>query len=1838
MVKDKATKILGICRATGKSSYFWIGIVAGVILGLVLSWLFSLYGGTAPAIRLISVTPEPGETVPVDAEISLKFSDYVVDEEQVGQLFSSEIIQTEPRLLGQYIWQTRDRLRFVLDKPLAPSTRYTGIVDLSLVPVSGGRLELSAQPIEFSTERFAVLKAGPSSDLRFTGSSDAPIQLEVEFNYSVDAVQLRKHVQITDVATKKPIEFSLTPDSGTSKAFTLTLHLSPALDPPSAVTLSIDSDLTCVGGSLGLAEDFQAEFALPTVETDRDLEVHWLFPMNDYPSPGSMSISIGFSDEVSPSAFTQAAKLEPEVSFSILQYGTEILLTSDRFRPGGIYTLTVAAGLISQSGFELREDFTGTVAMPNLDPRIEFDDPGIYLPRHALQSVAVNCVNVSEVEVAVYQIFRNNLAPLFGFSGPTHYRFENDLEIAGQLIETRFLKSNAVPNEETVLHIDLSHLQTSAYSGVYGVVVRDRYNRWRSDARLINCSDLGIVFKASEEDLLAMVCSIETLEPISGAVVSVLSINNQEIGTRVTGPDGIAYFENMRTTLSEFKPLLVTVESGSDFSFLPLDMTKIDLVGLDVSGRDVLKQGYEAFVYCDRDLFRPGDTMHIAGFVRGSNVSVPQSIPAQLRVYDPGGGAFREIPAMIDDTGSFEITLDIPAYAMTGEYLATLMVADKEIGRCQFLVEEFMPERVKVTVELDANAYSRASAAQVQVSAESLLGSKVSGREVELSVRLKPFEFKAPGFAAYSFTDSSREYTQPKESVTSGVLSEDGTWTHTHKFAEQITPPSACEAEFRATVREIGGRTSLGTATAIYHPYDRYAGVRVLSGQQAAIGEPIQISGVAVNPDGTPAPGSSLKIEVFKVQWSTVYSRTSDGRYEYDVKRHEDKLFEQVVTAGRDATAEVQYIPRIYGTYKVVVSDASTGEGHRASVELYVRGSASDSWPTASPEEVTIQTDAAAYKPGTTAKVRILSPFAGKALVTVERERIFRHFVIDVPQGASEIDIPVTSEYVPNVYVTVQVIRSPKGLNRYEAVRAFGTYPILVETGTDKLQVDIVAPQVIRPNKRVDVDIVVTRPDGGQLSSPCIVTLAAVDEGICQITGYDAPSPFDFFYGRKKLSVLSYDIYRLLIAEPKPATPPSSPGGDIDESRAGYAGERHYNPVSAKRVEPVSLWSGLVRTDEQGRATMSFDIPEFSGTLRLMAVAASGRAFGSSSKTAIVEDEIVISATLPRFLSTGDSFEIPVSIRNATGVSGSFSVELSSEGPVSLKETRSTVDLHEGEESLLTFSASALDAPGTAIITVTASGNGATSFSRTELPVRPATQYTTSVVTGTVGADSPVTLSSDTEFVAGTGSYTLTVGALPTAQLGAALQYLIKYPYGCLEQTVSSCFPLLYYRDLAAQTDPRLSLIDVSRFVEQGIDKIESMQLPDGSFSFWPGTFDRSIWSSVYAAHFLVEARSAGYRVSERVYKSMLSYLEALANRKATSSEEAQCRVYALYVLSLAGKPSTSNLAYMKKSGVEGLTAFSRSQLAAALALAGDLDGARQVAPDKFDAVPVKPETGGTFRSPARDDAVMLHALVTVDPDNPAVYALTKRLIDAMGTDGTWGTTQSTAFALLALGKAASVYEQRPYSGKVLAADGSTIAEFNSSRELILDSTSASLSAALASGSVTLTTEGEGTAYYALTIGGVPVSPVGIEESDRGIKVRREYLDRDGNPIDMTAIRQGDVIVVHISVAPEVENLKNVIIVDMLPAGLEIENPRLRRDVHLTWTNPQTLTPDYMDVRDDRMILFASFRETGEYHFYYAVRAITVGDFSLPPIKAECMYDPAVNSLSGSGSITVVRE
>ncbi|MFH1008528.1 MAG: alpha-2-macroglobulin family protein [Candidatus Latescibacterota bacterium] len=837
---------------------------------------------------------------------------------------------------------------------------------------------------------------------------------------------------------------------------------------------------------------------------------------------------------------------------------------------------------------------------------------------------------------------------------------------------------------------------------------------------------------------------------------------------------------------------------------------------------------------------------------------------------------------------------------------------------------------------------------------------------------------------------------------------------------------------------------------------------------------------------------------------------------------------------------------------------------------------------------------------------------------------------MDMLENTATLEIPVTEEYKPNVYVTATLIRSTRSLEKHAPSRAFGTVPLVVTCEDHRLFVALDVPAEMRPKRPLQVGIQVS----GNLRD-AFVTLAAVDEGICQLTDFKTPDAFALFYAKKRLQVRSYDFYATLLPELDISETQSSTSGD----RLEGVRKKHLMPVDVKRIKPVSLWSGIVHLGKNGKGTVSLEVPEFNGSLRLMAVSFDGANFGSATQHVTVRDHLVLTATFPRFLAPHDTFRVPISLSNGCGVDGTFSVSLGSRGPVEIVgEKIQSVQIADGEERIVFFRVKASTGMGKVSFEVSAQGAGESTQTHVELPLRPAAPRLIKTGSGVITEDQPVTLELPSDWIPGTEEVRLTTSAFPAIRFSESLQYLLRYPHGCIEQTTSRVFPLLYFDELARLADPELFKANPAEYyVEEGIAKLEAMQLSSGLFSFWPNSTRHSAWGSIYAAHFLVEAQKAGYSVSGRVHRTMLKGLREFV-RSREHRDDPAAQVYALYVLAAAEKPERSSMIYLKDDKITSMSLATRFQLAGAFGLSGDRRTAESLLPIQIQPQTVPREMGGMFRSSVRENAIILDVLSEIAPHNASVPVLVKSLTDA-AKSGRWDTTQENAFAFLALGKVLKRKGADAFVGKVTL-NGEEYAQFDTKNKVMADR-------ALGGKEIGLHIEGEGTCYYYWQVGGIPRG-FQIEEYDKGLQVRREYLDRDGNALNLEQVKQGDLVVAKITMKALDKALENVVVADLLPAGFEIENPRLESRADVPWIEEQQWSTDYMDIRDDRMLLFLNLpgppRKPGlgrlsgteERTFYYALRAVTVGEFTLPPITAECMYDPSYTSVASSGVITVV--
>jgi uncharacterized protein YfaS (alpha-2-macroglobulin family) len=626
-----------------------------------------------------------------------------------------------------------------------------------------------------------------------------------------------------------------------------------------------------------------------------------------------------------------------------------------------------------------------------------------------------------------------------------------------------------------------------------------------------------------------------------------------------------------------------------------------------------------------------------------------------------------------------------------------------------------------------------------------------------------------------------------------------------------------------------------------------------------------------------------------------------------------------------------------------------------------------------------------------------------------------------------------------------------------------------------------------------------------------------------------------------------------------------------------------------------------------------------------MATAVAKSSYGAAGRETLVRGPLLIRPTFPRFLAPGDLAEVPVVVFNLTNAAGLVKVKLEAKGCAGVEGTAArSVRIAADGEAVVSFRLRATSACGEAEFTVCARLGDFTAESNIALPVRPAAPAVTLCEAGWVAAGESKTFDLGGQWLPGTLEQKLICSAMPTLDLGPGLSYLLRYPYGCVEQTSSRCFPLIYLRELAETVEPDLVGDEVEDFVDAGITRLWSMQTNSGALSMWSGGREPYWWGSTYAAHFIVEAKRAGFEVEKEDLDLLLDALEKRLDKTGSDEGNRSVNAYICYVLSIAGRGECSWVERLAEEA-EDMSAQAKYHIAAAAFRLGKRGLSRKLI--GMDVVlPKTTALSGSLSSRARDAAVLLDVLLEIDPDSASIPNL-MRIILERRRGGRWCSTQENSFALLALGKYAKRFgSEKPDFTAVVSGAGEKLSTFTHEKPATVQ--------LMENASAKLEVSGEGRCFYTLFRRGTP--PDGnVEESDNGLIVRRHLYDRDGKALAHDKIRRGQTVVVEINIHAD-RFVPNVVVTDMLPAGLEIENPRIASRDRTGWLAKGNLNPEHIDMRDDRLIIFTEARKkTGTYR--YVARAVACGEFSLPPIAAECMYDGSIASVNGKGKIRVVK-
>jgi hypothetical protein len=1729
----------------------------------------------------------------------------------------------DPVWPGRFRWTSPTELRFEPHAPWQACRVFRATLDERLRGAAG-------QPFSGNTVfRFASKPLQILDVQQVHLSPERQLTLRVVFNAEPDRRLIPKHLFLSEEGDPE-LTYELLGDAGSNVVLVATetvardeyrVRLLPGLPP--------------ARGELGVAEEWSR-----TANVIRGFTFRGLEP--ETPGFGDTELRLLFSAQADAAGAETRIGVSPPVRFAVEPLDTwrggGLKLTGP-FRAGAVYTVSLKPDLRSTTGIELGEAIVRTVQFPDRPAALTIRQPGRYLSPRASLEIPVAAVNVRRFTAELTPVLEHNLVTL-ARSEERAWRVDSPdtvEDLAGRSHTVTNEVSGGV-NEECPAAVRLRDLCDGPPRGVYHLSLRNAApGVWQgNDDRLLVVSDLGLTARTTADGVWVWVVSLVAAQPVAGAEVRLFARNGTELERRVTGPEGLVFLP-CKPAEGEAPALLLTARLGDDLTFLKLAGDPVAQGG-ERDGRAYLDAGkLEAALFTARGVYRPGETVHAQALVRDASQRAPEPFPALFRLVRPDGRVYRDLPAMLNAFGAAETELALPDFLPTGRYTLQVVLPGSftVLGQTAFSLEEFVPPQIRVAVEPPTGTLFAGTNYAFAVSARNLFGGPAAGLRAQGAMSVTAVPFAPAGWQDWSFGDPEKSFEHIWTRVGECPLDGEGRGSFDVETHAAWRPPAALRVMHEVSVTEVGGRSVSGYAAVTLHAYPFYIGLRRATEGALRVGEEQRVRVVALAPDGRPAADAALTVKLLRAEWSSSLVKAAGGRYEWQSRRTLTAVREDSLTAGGQPR-EYAFSAPAAGEY--VLQFAHPASGASASLRLFAAepGSWWTEWSRERPDRVELTPDRESYRPGDTARVAIKAPFAGLALFTVESDRVLTQRVVRLSQNTAELEVPVRTEYAPNVYCAVTLLRPAGPEKVWSAHRAAGVARLTVTPPDRRLEVRLEAAATNRPSERVTVRVAVTDEAGAAAAGE--VVLAATDEAICMLTDYRTPDPLrDVFLAARRHGVALRDLYAdLMPIIEEQAAGAARAGGDGGGAESAL--RKRLNPIRATRFRPVALWAGRVSVGTNGTAEIPLDLPEFSGELRVMALAYDAGRIGSASRPLTVRRALVVRPSLPRFLATGDRCEAAVELHNGSGRDLPVRLRLLTSGPLSVEDaaTNDFTRVAAGAALTLRFPLRAGDLPGVAQCAVTAEWPGDAYRETIEMAVRPAGGLRTHALAGVVEPGAAVALSAPSNWLAASVAAEVRVSGMPALRLGRALDYVLHYPYGCLEQTVSGAFPLLYAADLAQRMLPgSAQRSDVEERIAAGVLRVLSMQQSDGSFALWPQMRGNDPAATLYAAHFLVEAQRAGFPVPADRLNVVLEWVEGWLEREAgtdlqseTWRRDMQERAYACHVLALAGRPARGWTARLRESAPH-LTYAARTHVAAALMLAGEpreattLMGGLGLPPER----PVG-AARGMNDSRTRDAALLLAAWLDADPARQEAVTLA-RFLEASQRDGHWGNTHDNAMALLALGKYAQRVpeDRRPFTGSFTPAAGPAAA-VSSTQDLRW----ASQPGAHA-GPARLTNAGPGRMYYAARYEGVPARGA-AEEADNGLRLRRAFHSAGGEPLDPAALRQGDLVIVRLSLDTAGRELDNVVIEELLPAGWEIENPNLSTSKTFGWLEKQADAAVRREIRDDRLLLFTG-RCSGSNDLYYAARAVTPGRFVYPPTTAACMYEPEIRSVSGAREVEV---
>ncbi len=1338
------------------------------------------------------------------------------------------------------------------------------------------------------------------------------------------------------------------------------------------------------------------------------------------------------------------------------------------------------------------------------------------------------------------------------------------------------------------------------------------YGNNRKVAKNIIASDLGLIAKQSENGTINIFATdLLTTKPKNGVAVEIYDFQQQLLANGETDTDGKLILEDVKN------PYFVIAKFGTQRAYLKLnDGNSLSLSRFDVAGEKVQK-GIKGFIYGERGVWRPGDTIFTNFILKDDLKSVPAGHPIVFKFKDPQGKLIKKEVLTKNSTNFYPFIVKTDENAPTGNYSLTVSIGSVNFGKT-IKVETIKPNRLKIALDFNKKMLKEGEKNTAAVNVKWLHGAVGKDLKVKVDASLYPVKTSFAKYSDFSFDDPTKNYYTETDEILNKKTDENGNVQLNAEFYTENEAPGMMKAVFFTKAFEKGGNFSIDQYTLPYSPYSGYTGIKLPKGDKIRgmllTDKKHNVEIVTLTPEGRLLKENHrIKMKFYKLSWRWWFDASSNSVSSYNFRNSATLLKSKTITtSGGKANWDIEVKYPDWGRYLVVAEDMQTG--HSTGKIVYI------DWPgwagraqkgdSEGATMLTFISDKDKYNVGEKAKITIPSGKDGRALISIENgTKVLKSYWVPTTEGETKFEFKLTKKMTPNVYVNVTLLQPHAQTANDLPIRMYGTIPIMVEDPETHLKPEISMPDEIESGKKFTITV------SEKNNKSMTYTLAIVDEGLLDITRFKTPNPWDKFFAKEALGVKTWDMYNEVIG---------AYSGEIERLLAIGGGMEEERPQNTKanRFKPVVKYLGPFTLGKGDKQTHTLTIDNYIGSVRAMVVAGNNGAYGSTEKAVPVIKPLMILGTLPRILSPGETVKLPASIFAMKDKIKNVSVKLKTNNLFTINgSSTKTVHFNKPGEENTDFELSVNKKIGKGEITITATSGNFKSEYKIEIDVRNPNHSTTNVIEKVLTAGETWETDYSPIGIAGTNTGLVEVSSIPPINLGKRLKYLIQYPYGCVEQTTSSVFPQLYVSNLTELTSEQKNKIEIN--IKEGIKRLAKFQLSNGGFAYWQNGTNVSTWGTNYAGHFLIEAKKKGYAVPSNIIQSWRKYQKNKAKNWTNDGPSSQLeQAYRLYTLALAGYSAKSAMNRMKN--IKNLSLAAKWRLAAAYWLSGKKSTAKNMIAGLGTDIANYIELSYTFGTAVRDKAMILETL-TLTGNKPLAFKLLKEISEELSSNR-YMSTQTTAYSLIAVSLYASKNQNKTMKYQYALNSGSyknmSSGKAVSQIDMKIKGTK--------NGKVKIKNTSSEMLYVRIILQGIP--EIGVSnDAQKDLRMSVSYSLPDGSPISPLRIEQGTDFVATVTVSHPgiLKEYKNMALSQIFPSGWEIINTRLY-DAGYGVSNAEN-----QDIRDDRVYTYFNLPKGKSKTFKVMLNASYAGKFWMPPVYCDAMYDASIYSQKGGKYVTV---